>query len=107
MYKRQYLEYLSDTSLAYGDLAGNAKSVAGKMCDYIEENLGHNITRHSLSEALFFSPDYLARLFKREMGVSIASYLLERRMERARVLLSTTRKSIHLIAQELGPILGI
>ncbi|PWM39928.1 MAG: hypothetical protein DBX66_01240 [Clostridiales bacterium] len=99
---REYLEYLIDTSLAYGDLAGNAKSVAGKMCDYIEENLGHNITRHSLSEALFFSPDYLARLFKREMGVSIASYLLERRMERARVLLSTTRKSIHLIAQELG-----
>ena len=36
------------------DSAGNAKSVAGKMCDYIEENLGHNITRHSLSEALFF-----------------------------------------------------
>ncbi len=40
------------------------------------------------AEKLHFSRDYLSRVFKREMGITIGEYLLKIRMEKARSLLS-------------------
>ena len=98
----RYLEYLFKTALDYGNFAKNDQSVAARLREYIDKNIGRSITRNTLSEEVFLNPDYLARLFKQKMGVSIANYLLERRMERGKYLLKATRKPVNTIAEELG-----
>ncbi|MNP79109.1 Arabinose operon regulatory protein [compost metagenome] len=45
-----------------------------------------------MAERLYVNPSYLSRLFKREMGVVFSSYVLKRRMELAKELLSTGMK---------------
>ena len=98
----KYLFYLIDVALDYGNFVEDNRSVAERLKEYIESHIGENISRTTLAEAVYLNPDYLARLFKQEMGVSVAAYLLERRMERARYLLQETQKPVGLIAEELG-----
>ncbi len=99
---QRYLFYLFDVAFDYGNFVQDNRSVAERLKEYIEKHLGENISRTTLAEEVYLNPDYLARLFKQEMGVSIAAYLLERRMERARYLLQETQKPISQIAEELG-----
>ncbi|MDD2955175.1 MAG: helix-turn-helix domain-containing protein [Oscillospiraceae bacterium] len=98
----KYLFYLIDAALDYGNFVEDNRSVAERLKQYIEKHLGENISRTTLAEEVYLNPDYLARLFKQEMGVSIAVYLLKRRMERARYLLQETQKPVNAIAEELG-----
>ena len=69
---------------------------------YIEKNLEKNITRESIAELVYLNPDYLARMFKREYGESLSSFLLRRRMETAREALLNTNASINEIAVRVG-----
>ncbi len=45
---------------------------------------------------------YLSSLFKKEMGVSLTSFVNNRRIERAKRLLSMTNLPIKTIAQQCG-----
>lgn len=99
---QRYLFYLVDRAMDYSNLVRDNQSVAQRLLLYIDQHLGENISRSSLSDVFFLNPDYLARLFKQEMKVSISAYLLERRMERARYLLRETKTPVNKIAEELG-----
>jgi AraC-like DNA-binding protein len=54
---------------------------------FVEENYGKRITVSDVSEALFMSPSYLSRLFKREVGIGIHEYLSKYRILQASRLL--------------------
>ncbi len=99
---QKYLFYLVDRAMDYSNLVKDNQSIAQRLLAYIDQHLGENISRSSLSDIFFLNPDYLARVFKQEMKVSISAYLLERRMERARYLLRETKTPINKIAEELG-----
>lgn len=79
-----------------------SRSAVEYVKQYIADNLEKNITRESLSELVYLHPDYLARLFKRECGESINSYLLRLRMEKARDALITQESSINAVALSVG-----
>lgn len=68
------------------DLWGMAQAVK-KAKHYIDEHFQEAITRESLSEALHFSAGHLAKSFKKEMGISLGAYIIEKRMEQAKYLL--------------------
>ena len=55
-----------------------------------EEHLDEELTREDFAAQVYLNADYLAKLFKQETGLSIGNYLVERRMAKARQLLSTT-----------------
>jgi AraC family transcriptional regulator len=60
---------------------------------------------HSLSELAVLaalSPYHFARLFKASTGYSPHQYVIHRRVERAKLLLSTTHWSLAAIAQAVG-----
>ncbi|MGP3785853.1 helix-turn-helix domain-containing protein [Paenibacillus sp. 1A_MP2] len=51
---------------------------------------------------VYLNPDYLARLFKKEMGISLGNYVIHTRLVAARQLLETTTQSVHAIAGHVG-----
>ena len=54
---------------------------------YLEDHLAEDITIDALAQEFFISKYHMMRLFRREMGQSIHSYLLDRRLLRARELM--------------------
>lgn len=70
--------------------------------DFIEEFLDQKITIAQLAAIAYFSPFYLARAFKEAIGVSPHHCIIQRRLERAKILLRVTQLSIPEIGMQVG-----
>jgi two-component system response regulator YesN len=98
----KYLRYLVNTATEYRDFAEQPKSVVGQIKQYISDHYGDELTRMSLGETVYLNPDYLARLFKKETGVSLGTYIIEVRLTIAKQRLKTTNLSVNTIAFKVG-----
>lgn len=78
------------------------RSQIERVLSYIQKNLTRNIGRSEIAKALYLNPEYLSRLFKREMGIGLAEYLTQERMRLAQSLLKNTSFSISIIASRVG-----
>lgn len=92
-------EYV-ENSASKGKCQG--RSQIERILSYIQKNLTRNISRSEISKALYLNPEYLSRLFKREMGIGLAEYLIQERMRLAQSLLKNTSFSISIIASRVG-----
>lgn len=81
---------------------GQQDAVSTLVRGYIQRHLGEKLTRRTISEHLFFSPDYLAKVFRTETGMTLGAYVCTTRLERARELLVRTDLPVGTIAAELG-----
>lgn len=70
--------------------------------DYIEAHLHEPLTLASLAGVAGFSASHFKALFKQAVGVPVHRYVVERRVERARVLVLDGRRSMAEIAAETG-----
>lgn len=78
---------------------GIEDSLVVKAAEYMKQDPA--ISREELAEKLYMSPVHLARIFKKETGMTLNEYATELRMEEAKSLLANTRKSISWIASQL------
>jgi AraC family transcriptional regulator len=69
---------------------------------YIEEHLAEDLSLSDLAAVVHLSPYHFARIFKESVGFSPHQYVIQRRVERARLLLSTTNWSLTAIAHMAG-----
>lgn len=99
---KKYVHYLIETSIDYETYILEPDNVINKIAKYIDDNLEQNITRADLAQEVYLNPDYMARLFKNEKGVSLVAYITARRMEKAKELLLATREPICVIATKTG-----
>ncbi|WP_438348411.1 response regulator transcription factor [Paenibacillus sp. FA6] len=98
----EYLKYLVNTAMEYRGLASQPKSIVEEMKQYIQIHYGDDLTRNDLAEIVYLHPDYLARIFKKETGISLGSYIIQIRILTAKHLLETTNLSIYTIASKVG-----
>ena len=73
-----------------------------RLVEYIEENLGGNLSLETMAAEVNVSPLYLARAFKAAVGQSPHQYVLQRRLERAKELLRSTDTPIVEVALSSG-----
>lgn len=73
-----------------------------KCIDYIYEHLGENLTVNSLAERLGLNPSYLSKLFAKEMGETLKSFIINARVDTAQNLLKYTELSYIDISEALG-----
>jgi len=97
-----YLSYLVRTALAHRDFAAQPQSVVEEIRQYILSHIGADLSRNRLAEIVYLHPDYLARLFKKETGVPLGSYVIQARVEAAKRLLETTNLSVYAVADKVG-----
>ena len=68
----------------------------------MEYHLAESFSLSDLAEKLHVSPNYLNRLFLRELGMPPKRYLIGQRMQLARSLLNSTTLSVQEISQRCG-----
>jgi len=96
---REYLEELK-VHVISDDI--NYSQAVSDVIEFLENHFAENIVLLDVAKKIHLNPDYLGRRFKKETGKNFSECLLSIRMERARKLLLTTRKSIMEIAEETG-----
>ncbi|MHA6529484.1 response regulator [Paenibacillus sp. BAC0078] len=68
---------------------------------YIDQHLNTNLTVNSCAKAVHISPSYLANLFKKETSMTLASYIANVRIEKAKEWLMEGIQ-VQLISAQLG-----
>ena len=70
--------------------------------DYIHTHLLDTLTVSDMASVACMSPSWFSRVFKERTGLSVHAYVLEKRLERAMMALSTTKDPIANIAFACG-----
>jgi AraC family transcriptional regulator len=70
--------------------------------DYIHTHLNRDLSLAELSSVINISPTYFANLFKQAMGISPHQYVIQQRVEQAKLMLSKTDLAIADIALKVG-----
>ena len=73
-----------------------------KVIQFIQENLGSDLSNKRLAEIAFLSEDYIGQFFKSLTSSNIQDYVENQRLERARHLLNTTSDNIQEISNAVG-----
>ena len=60
------------------------------------------IQREELAKIVYLNPDYLTKLFRKQMGVTLGEYILQKRLALAKQLLLNTNLSILDISERVG-----
>ena len=87
---------------ARGPRGGLPKRALKRATDYVGDNLAGDIALEDLARAANASPSHFSRLFKESTGLSPHRYVIERRVERARELLTRTDVPLHEVAAAAG-----
>ncbi|MBD5395484.1 MAG: helix-turn-helix domain-containing protein [Lachnospiraceae bacterium] len=98
----EFIEYVFGVARDAINSYDHADSLIETVKKYISEHLGEDIKRENLTEIIYLNPDYLARLFKADVGKTMGAYIRDMRMERAKQLLRSSDETIGNIAWEVG-----
>ncbi|GGD93038.1 helix-turn-helix transcriptional regulator [Paenibacillus nasutitermitis] len=82
--------------------ASPAMKLAENTEAYIKQYYQADLKNETLSEALHFHPNYIVRCMKEIYHCTPMEYLLEYRLEQAKLLMMKTERSIAQIAEEVG-----
>ena len=83
-------------------LTDTQKHIVGAVIEYIEENYSMKIKVDEIASKMFFSKNYLSKIFKKQTGTSIHEFLTEIRIKEVCRLLSSTNDTISDIAITCG-----
>lgn len=84
---------LVQTALDYAELVQKTKGdlqhpqIVRRCVQYINSHTHENITLEQLAEGSQYSKEYIAKLFRKHMGISISDYIQQTRIEEAKELL--------------------
>lgn len=70
--------------------------------EYVSRSGGRKVRVEEISQAMFFSPAYIGRIFKETTGIPLSRFIAEKRMEHVCRLLSDTDGTIESILAEAG-----
>jgi len=80
-YCRQGCSYLQKRQFS------EARTLVDQAIAFIEQNLQRNLTVSDCAKSVHLSPSYFSNLFKKEIGMTLAQYIIAKRMEKAKVFL--------------------
>lgn len=73
-----------------------------ELSDYIDANLGADLTLSTLAGKCFYNPSYFSRIFKERFDMSLTEYINRRRIDHAIRLFRETELSSEEIAERAG-----
>lgn len=81
---------------------GLSRRDLGRVVDHVEANLDGDLSLAELAATVHLSPYHFAKLFKAATGLSPHQYVLRRRVESARALLTATALPVAEVAARVG-----
>lgn len=100
-YFRLYLEYIVQAFSRFSQPDSEEQSII-KLFNYVDSHFKDEISRNDLADMFFFDPDYITKIFKREKGMNYKDYIIEKRLELAKKLLTETNTPVRDISLAIG-----
>lgn len=85
-----------------GQRAHPSAQIADHAASYLKRHFREPVTMREVSRELNFHPVYIARCMQKRFGCSPMEYIMQIRLDQARMLLLQTDLPIHRIAEEVG-----
>lgn len=79
-----------------------SNKVIYEVISYIDQNYLSNISLSDLAERFYLSKEHLSRLFKKETGQNLFTYIMDLKLKESKRLLKTTDMTLDDIAYHLG-----
>lgn len=94
--------YLITHTVDYVTNVEQSGSVVSQVEQFIKEHYQENITRTEIAAIVYLTPEYMAKLFKKETGISLKQYLSDYRISKAKELLADPNIHVTDAAQRVG-----
>lgn len=78
------------------------KTYVNQIIQYIHTHLNEPLKRSEIAASVYLTPDYVTKIFKEEMGISLKDYILQEKINLAKDWLHTTDLPIEEIAGRCG-----
>ncbi len=101
-YMMDYLSHIITRGVEYSKFIQEEDSVTDIILNYIHQHYSEDITRTMLADLVYLNPDYMARLFKKQMHVSIVNYITDYRMKKAMEFLQDSDLPVNVAASKVG-----
>ncbi len=69
---------------------------------YIGDNYHNHLTKTEIANYVYLSPDYLAKVFKKETGIALPDYINQVRIDKSKPLLNDPSISLTDVASQVG-----
>lgn len=102
MESEEFLSRLKKILFGAKMLPANTSDLVKKAIAFIENNASRHIARWQVADSIHVNEDYMARIFKKELGISPWDYMNRYRIHIASRLLRESAKSIGEIAYDTG-----
>src|SRR5271156_3879934 len=96
------LEYPSISASSIARPGGVAAWQANRALKYIEGNLGSKMAIREIANFVALSTSHFSRAFKQSLGSSPSAYVSARRVDRAKLMMTSTRVRLSDIALACG-----
>ncbi len=73
-----------------------------RVLKYIHDNIDAPLSLSDISQALYLSESYIARLFKKQLGESVVTYITKQKVRLATALLINSDMQVSEIAERIG-----
>lgn len=97
-----WIAHALDSVAARLDELDRAKSPCERAARYITRHLSEELSCAEVASMVSLNQDYLSRLFKKEMGLSMSEYMIAERIKEARCLLEKSDLPVGEIASRVG-----
>ena len=94
--------YIISTTLDYVSEVEASDSIVSRAKAFVHEHYKEDISRNEIAESVYLTPEYMAKMFKKETGVSLKQYITDFRIDKAKELLSRADVRISDVATEVG-----
>ncbi|AWB44675.1 DNA-binding response regulator [Paenibacillus sp. CAA11] len=81
---------------------GRSALMVDRICQYIEQHLGEDLSLVRLSEIHHFNPSYLSRFFKQAKGINLSEFIDSCRVKKAKELLRENDLKVREVALSVG-----
>ncbi|WP_152393243.1 response regulator [Paenibacillus guangzhouensis] len=98
----RWLTHVIIQAAHYTHIPSSLPDVIGRATRYILSNLDQNLSREAAANHVYLHPDYLTRLFKKELGCTIPEFILQERLKLAKQLLAHSELSVSAVAMAVG-----
>ncbi|WP_337098263.1 helix-turn-helix domain-containing protein [Paenibacillus sp. YIM B09110] len=98
----KWAQLITDQTIESVKAALQSEGVVERAKRFIHDNYTQELNREDVAASVYLTPDYLAKVFKNETGLSIKEYLNEHRIRTAKQLLIESHLPIGQIGMETG-----
>ena len=98
----RYQVHLISRTIDYVSEVEQSDSIVQRAKKYVHDHYKEDISRTEIAESVFLTPEYMAKMFKKETGISLKQYISDYRVSVAKELLSSPGARVSDVASEVG-----